>query len=132
MVVLHAQPDPNGGDAAMLGKDARRRNRLRDVRQFLQRFCPVLDKTRGKFFRQALCGILLSRSLVVARWLGWISDDGCHDRFYRHKRLLNQLKSDHWDHTQVLSEHQRQWATRIDPDTPLIVDLSDLARPRAR
>ena len=50
----------------MLGKDARRRNRLRDVRQFLQRFFPVLDKTRHKFFRQALCGILLSRSLVVA------------------------------------------------------------------
>ncbi len=65
----------------MLGKEARRRNRLRDLRQFLHRFCPELDKTRQKFFRQGLWGILLSRSLVVARWLKWICD-GCPERAY--------------------------------------------------
>src|SRR5436190_2204789 len=29
-------------------------------------------------------------------------------------------------------QFQQIWAQRIDPDTPLIVDLSDLAKPRAR
>jgi hypothetical protein len=115
----------------MLGKDARCRNRLRDLRQFIQTFCPRLDKTRNKFFRQSLLGILLSKSLIVARWLRWIPDR-CSHRFYRHKRLLNQLKSKDWDHQKVIEQHQQVWAKRVEPDTPLIVDLSDLARPRAR
>lgn len=115
----------------MLGKDARCRNRLRDLRQFLQIFCPTLDKTRSKFFRQSLLGILLSKSLIVARWLKWIPDR-CKRPFYRQKRLLNQLKSKDWNHQKVIEQYQRVWATRIEPDTPLIVDLSDLARPRAR
>jgi hypothetical protein len=119
----------------MLGKEARRRNRQRDVREFLGRFCPTtLDKTRCKFFRQALGGVLGSGSLVVARWLRHLHGcgDRCHDPFYRHKRLLNQLHSEGWDHARVLEEYQRQWAGQIDPDTPIIVDLSDLAKPRAR
>jgi hypothetical protein len=115
----------------MLGKDARCRNRLRDLRQFIQTFCPGLDKTRNKFFRQGLWGILLSKSLIVARWLRWIPDR-CKHKFYRHKRLLNQLKSKDWDYQQVLQQYQRVWSKRVEPDTPLIVDLSDLARPRAR
>jgi hypothetical protein len=115
----------------MLGKDARCRNRLGDLRQFLQTFCPLLDKTRGKFFRQSLVGTLLSKSLVVARWLKWIPDR-CKRPFYRQKRLLNQLKSHDWDHQKVIRQYQQVWARRIEPDTPLIVDLSDLARPRAR
>jgi hypothetical protein len=115
----------------MLGKDARCRNRLRDLRQFLQTFCPGLDKTRSKFFCQSLLGILLSKSLIVSRWLKWITDR-CKHKFYRHKRLLNQLKSKDWDHQKVIEQYQQVWAKRIEPDTPLIVDLSDLARPRAR
>ena len=115
----------------MLGKDARYRNRLRDLRRFLEKFCPGLDRTRSKFFHQGLLGILLSKSLVVARWLRWIPDR-CKRRFYRHKRLLNQLKSHDWDHQKVIEQYQLVWAKRVEPDTPLIVDLSDLARPRAR
>jgi hypothetical protein len=115
----------------MLGKDARCRNRLRDLRQFLKVFCPDLDKTRGKFFHQALLGIVLSKSLVVARWLKWIPDR-CKRRFYRHKRLLNQLKSKDWSHQKVIERYQQVWGKRVECDTPLIVDLSDLARPRAR
>lgn len=115
----------------MLSRDARRRNRLRDLRQFLQSFCPALDKTRSKFFRQSLLGIVMSKSLIVARWLKWIPDR-CKRPFYRQKRLLNQLKSRHWDHHQHIEQYQQLWAKRVEPDTPLIVDLSDLARPRAR
>jgi IS4 transposase len=115
----------------MLGKEARYRNRQRDLRQFLNRFCPSLDKTRRRFFRQAVWGVLMSGSLVVARWLRWIPDR-CRQRFWRHKRLLNQLKSRDWDHQAVLAEYQRNWADKVQPDTPLIVDLCDLAKPRAR
>ena len=115
----------------MLGKDARCRNRLRDLRQFLQIVCPAVDKTRNKFFRQSVLGIVLSKSLVVAHWLKWIPDR-CRHKFYRHKRLLNQLRSRDWNHQKVIQQYQQVWAKRIEPDTPLIVDLSDLARPRAR
>jgi hypothetical protein len=115
----------------MLGKEARYRNRQRDLRQFLNRFCPSLDKTRRRFFRQAVWAVLMSNSLVVARWLRWIHDR-CRQRFCRHKRLLNQLKSQDWDHRLVLEEYQRKWAEKVQPETPLIVDLCDLAKPRAR
>jgi hypothetical protein len=117
----------------MLGTEAKLRNRQRDLRQFLDRFCPRLDKPRRRFFRQGLWGILQSSSLVVARWLRFVrGDDRCQDRFWRHKRLLNQLKSDAWDHHEVSDEYQRAWAKHIDADTPVIIDLSDLPRRRAR
>jgi hypothetical protein len=117
----------------MLGKDALCRNRKRDLRQFLRRFCAGLDKTRVKFFRQSLWGILNSGSLTVSKWLRWIAhQDSCKLPFYRHKRLLNQLKSKDWDHAAVLQSYQRQWASLIQPDTPLIIDLTDLPRPRGR
>jgi DDE family transposase len=115
----------------MLGKEARCRNRQRDLRQFLNRFCPSLDKTRQRFLRQAIWAVLMSNSLVVARWLRWIHDR-CRQRFWRHKRLLNQLKSQDWDHQAVLAEYQRKWGEKVDLNTPLIVDLCDLAKPRAR
>lgn len=119
----------------MLGKDARLRNRRCDLRQFMQRFCPPPDKPRAKFFNQALWGILNSGSLVVARWLRWIANaaaDRCAKPFWRHKRLLNQLKSPHWNHDQVLRQYQGNWGQKVQPDTPLILDLCDLAKPRAR
>lgn len=115
----------------MLGKDALCRNRHRDLRQFIQRFCPGLDKTRTRFFRQSLRGILNSGSLTVSKWLRWIPD-ACRHPFYRHKRLLNQLKSRDWDCTAVQESYLRQWAGRVEPDTPLIIDLTDLPRPRGR
>jgi hypothetical protein len=122
--------------AAMPGKEARLRNRRRELVRFLDRFCPKLDKPRRKFFAQGLWGILQSCSLVVSRWLryipGGLVPDRCAGRFSRPKRLLNQLKSPAWDHRAVLEEYQRSWARHVEPDTPLVVDLTDLPRPRAR
>lgn len=115
----------------MLGKEARLRNRQAELRQFLRRFCPTLDKPRRRFFFQSMVGIMLGGSLVISRWLRFIADR-CRDRFWRHKRLLNQINHGKWDHVAVLKEYQRQWAGKIGPDTPLIIDLSDLPRPRAR
>jgi hypothetical protein len=64
---------PNGGDAWVPGKEARRRNRRRDPHQFLNRFCPGLDKTGGRFFRQrhrATTSERLSRVLRFMRASG--------------------------------------------------------------
>jgi hypothetical protein len=117
----------------MLGRDARLRNRRSDLRQFLERFCPPPDRPRAKFFAQALWGILNSGSLVVARWLRWLAGaDRCRHRFWRHKRLLDQLRSTRWDHGPVQADYQRAWGARVQPDTPLVLDLCDLAKPRAR
>jgi hypothetical protein len=116
---------------AMLGKEARLRNRRAELRQFLNRFCPGLDRPRRRFFFQSVGGILLSGSLVVARWLRFIHDR-CGDRFWRQKRLLNQINHGKWDHAAILTQYQRQWGKRVQVDTPLIVDLSDLPRRRAR
>lgn len=115
----------------MLGKEALCRNRKRDLRQFISCFCPRLDKPRTKFFNHSLWGILNSSSLTVSKWLPFIHDR-CSDLFYRHKRLLNQLHSRCWDHSLIQQRYLQQCASFIDPDTPLIIDLCDLPRPRAR
>jgi hypothetical protein len=117
----------------MLGKDARLRNRRSDLRQFLKAFCPSPDKPRAKFFIQALWGILNSASLVVARWLRFLAGaDRCAKPFWRHKRLLDQLSNPRWNHAPMIDAYLRRWGQRVGPDTPLILDLCDLAKPRAR
>lgn len=115
----------------MLGMDARRRNRLGEMRRFLSCFCPILDKTRQRFFLQATFGTLMSGSLIVAQWVRCLKDR-CKCPFYTQKRLLNQLKSSDWNHQEVLSEYQRHWGSKVEVDTPIIIDLTDLAKPRAR
>lgn len=115
----------------MLGMEARLRNRQAELRQFLSRFCPAVDRSRRRFFFQSITGILLSGSIMVARWLRFIHDR-CRDRFWRHKRLLNQIHRGKWDAAAVLRTYQEHWGKRVQVDTPLIIDLSDLPRPRAR
>jgi hypothetical protein len=115
----------------MLGREARRRNRLAEMRRFISCFCPTLDKTRQRFFLDATFGTLMSGSLIVARWVRFLKDR-CKCLFYTQKRLLNQLKSSDWDHREVLSEYQRHWGSKVEVDTPIIIDLTDLAKPRAR
>jgi hypothetical protein len=114
----------------MLGKEAKRRNRIIELRQFLSRFCPTLDKPRQRFFRQAVFGILSSGSLVVSRWVRWIG--GCKEPFYVQKRLLNNLKSADWDDQKAWRAYQSTWGQKVQQDTALIIDLCDLAKPRAR
>ena len=120
----------------MLDLEARRRNVRERLAGFLGEFCGggygyKVDKTRRKFFRQAVGAVVMSSKLVVSRWCRWVHDN-CRERFYRQKRLLNQLHSADWDHAPVLRAYQ-QWAGRfVQPDTPLLLDLTDLAKPRAR
>lgn len=115
----------------MLGKDARLRNRRADLRQFLNRF--QLDRPRRKFFFQSLWGITMSRSLVVRRWVRFLArTDRCQDPFYRQKRLLNQLNNPNFDNHNPIDQHLQHWGKHVQPDTPLILDMCDLAKPRAR
>ncbi|WP_428940122.1 hypothetical protein [Fontivita pretiosa] len=96
----------------MPGMEARLGNRRAELRQFLNQFCPALDRVWRRFFFQSITGILLSGSMMVARWLRFIHDR-CRDRFWRHKRLLNQIHRGKWDAAAVLSKYQEQWDKRV-------------------
>lgn len=115
----------------MLDQDEKRRNVRKHLDRFLNSFAAEAEKMRAKFFRQALSGIVLSGGLVVRRWCRWIPDR-CKEPFYRQKRLLNQLGSDDWKPTLFRDSYQRWAGSLLALDTPLVVDLTDLAKPRAR
>ena len=116
----------------MLAPEARRRKVRKHLQGFLDQFAGEADRTRRRFFRQAIGGIVCSGSLIVRRWCRWINDDRCHEPFYRQKRLLNQLGSEDWKPTLLRADYQRWAGTLVSADTPLLVDLTDLAKPRAR
>ena len=99
--------------------------------EFLDPIGARADKPRRKFLRQTIGAILLSGSLVVMEFSRLIHDD-CSDIFYRVKRLLNHLVSNRGDLSPVVQAYRRQMARYIEPDTPIIADLTDLAKPRAK
>jgi hypothetical protein len=99
--------------------------------EFLGPIGSQADKPRRKFLRQAIGAILLSGSLVVMEFSRLIHDD-CSDIFYRVKRLLNHLVSERGELSAVVQAYRRQMARYIEPDTLIIADLTDLAKPRAR
>jgi hypothetical protein len=91
----------------------------------------VVDKPRKKFLAQTMTGILFSGSLVVKQMARWIHDD-CSDIFYRIKRLTRHLASPTGVLTEAVAAYRAQCAHYIQADTPLAIDLTDLAKPRAR
>ena len=101
------------------------------LNEFINPIVQEADKPRKKFICQAVGAILLSGSLVVTEFARWIHDD-CSDIFYRLKRLLNHLVSSRGDLTAVVHGYRASVAKYIQPDTPIIMDLTDLAKPRAR
>lgn len=101
------------------------------ITKFIDPIAIASDKPRQKFLRQVLGAILLSGSLVVMEFSRLIHDD-CSDIFYRLKRLLNHLNSPRADLSKVVRAYREQMAGYIEPDTPLIIDMTDIAKPRAR
>ncbi len=99
--------------------------------EFLAPMLETVDKPRQRFLQQALRGILFSGSLVVTDLCPWIRDR-CSDRFYQVKRLLNHLVSPAGDLTAAVRSYRQAVSTRIEPDTALILDLTDVAKPRAK
>jgi len=101
------------------------------LREFLAPMLEVADRPRRRFLRQVIGSILLSGSLVVTELAWWINDS-CSDRFYRVKRLLNHLVSPAGDMQAIVKAYRRSMARHVQPDTPIIIDLTDLAKPWAK
>jgi len=101
------------------------------LNEFMAPITEKADKPRQKFLRQAVGAILLSGSLVVTEFAHWIRDD-CSDIFHRLKRLLNHLVSPRGDLNKVVVAYRQKVAKYIEPETPIVIDLTDLAKPRAR
>jgi len=99
--------------------------------EFLWPMLARVDKPRQRFLRQSIRGILLSGSLVMTELCHWISD-GCSDSFYQDKRLLNHLVSPRAHLDEAVTAYRQTMARYIEADTPLIIDMTDLAKPRAR
>ncbi len=107
-------------------------HKTRDLlKEFLAPMLEMVDKPRQRFLQQALRGILFSGSLVVTDLCHWIRDR-CSDRFYQVKRLLNHLVSPAGDLTAAVRSYRQAVSAQIEPDTALILDLTDLAKPRAK
>jgi hypothetical protein len=99
--------------------------------EFLAPMLEQVDKPRKRFLQQTIRGILFSGSLVVMDLGRWVRDD-CSDPFYRLKRLLNHLASPRADLRPAVSGYRQAASVHIQPDTALILDLTDLAKPRAK
>lgn len=112
-------------------KDLLIRHTRRLLGEFIAPMLDAVDKPRKRFLQQAIRGILFSGSLVVMELGRWVRDD-CSDRFYRAKRLLNHLASPEGDLTAAVRNYRQAASPQIPADTPLILDLTDLAKPRAK
>ncbi len=85
---------------------------------------------KQKFLKQAIPAVLLSGSLVITKQIKWIRDN-CKDIHHSKKRLLNQLNNKaQWK--RILRNYRCSFADKISPDTPLIIDMTDIAKPRAK
>ena len=101
------------------------------LNEFMRPIINQTDKPRQKFLMQAVGAILFSGTLVVSEFARLIHDE-CSDIFYRVKRLLNNLFSKEGDLTAAIDEYRKTAAEFIEPDTPIAIDLTDLAKPRAK
>jgi len=119
------------GGLKMLRKDVIISKTRKSFVDFINPIAAAADKPRRKFLRQSIGSVLLSGSLVVMQFTRLIHDN-CSDKFYRLKRLLNHLKSPRGDLSPVVTAYRAQMAEYIEPDTLLIMDLTDLAKPRAK
>lgn len=115
----------------MIGKDFIISKTRNYITKFIDPIAIASDKLRRKFLPQVLGAILLSGSLVVMEFSRLIYDD-CSDIFYRLKRLLNHPNSPSADLSRVVRVYREQMTGYIEPDTPLIIDMTDIAKPRAR
>jgi hypothetical protein len=119
------------GGVKMLRKDFIIHKTKSLLNEFMTPIIATADRPRQKFLSQAVGAILFSGSLVVTELAHWVRDD-CSDIFYRLKRLLNHLVSPRGDLTAAVQAYRQTVAKYIEPDTPIVIDLTDLAKPRAK
>jgi hypothetical protein len=99
--------------------------------EFLHPMLQKVDRPRKRFLPQVIRGILFSGSLTMMDIARWVRDD-CSDLFHRDKRLLNHLVSPEGDLTAAVGRYRQAASGHVSPDTALILDLTDLAKPRAK
>ncbi|MGB2753681.1 MAG: transposase [Phycisphaerae bacterium] len=98
---------------------------------FLKPILAEVDKVRRRFVRQAVTGILTSRSLVVTEMARRIHD-GTAALDYTAKRLCRELVAETWHLPTLQQRHLDAVASWVGEETPIAVDLTDLAKPRGR
>ena len=99
--------------------------------EFLAPMLGQVDKPRKRFLKQTVRAILFSGSLVVMELCKWVRDP-CSDPFYQDKRLLHNLVSPQADLHKAVTAYRQSISRYIEPQTPIVMDLTDLAKPRAR
>jgi hypothetical protein len=119
-------PTEQGG-VKMLDKDFIICKTRTELSEFIQPIAEQLDRPRKNFLRQVIGAILLSGSLVVTEITHRIRD-GCSDRFYQLKRLLNHLVSFKGDLSEAVSSYRRFMSRYIQQDTPILIDMTDIAK----
>lgn len=101
------------------------------LNEFMAPIIAKADKPRQKFLKQTIGAILFSGSLIVTEFGRWIHDD-CSDIFYRLKRLLNHLVSPGANMSNIVGAYRNSVNPYIQQDTPIVIDLTDIAKPRAK
>lgn len=100
-------------------------------REFIDPIVQNSDKPSKKFIHQAVGAIAMSGSIVVSNFARWIHDD-CSDIFHRVKRLLRHLVRERGDLREAIKAYRKSVSRFIHYDMPIIIDLTDLAKPRAK
>jgi len=90
-----------------------------------------LDDARQRFVSEAVHGMVATGSTVLSEMARGIYSDGIHVD-YVVKRFSRNLKKDTWHpatlHEQLLQSH----ASFVRDDTPVYIDLSEIAKPHAK
>ena len=97
---------------------------------FIKNITKNVSIPKQKFLNQAIPAVLLSGSLVITKYAKWVKDN-CKDIHHSKKRLLNQLNNKtQWK--RIVKSYRRSFVGRIQHDTPVIIDMTDIAKPRAK
>jgi len=100
-------------------------------RKWLVPYIAMLGPARQKFVQQAVHGILACGSLILSEMARSLRETST--RFlYVLKRFSRQLGSKAWDPSVLHAEVLERNAAWVYQDTPVMVDLSEIAKPYAR
>jgi len=100
-------------------------------RKWLSPYAAGLDKARKRFVGEAVHGMLVAGSLVLSEMARGIRSRGEHVDYIA-KRFSRSLASKAWKPTVLHSELLTQHAAFVHRDTPVYIDLSEIAKPHAR
>jgi len=92
---------------------------------FIENITKDIVIPKQKFLKQAIPAVLLAGSLVITKYARWIRDN-CKDIHHSKKRLLNQLNNKaQWK--RIVKNYRCSFAAKIQPDTPVIIDMTDIS-----